>query len=377
MAAARDGAHDVVMVSDRDERWEEAINYAGHSQQLWWQLYGGNAQTDSSRLTGRSGAIRTLGESVQRLGPTDATVLIMGESGTGKERVAEALHSAAGKGNFVALSCAAIPKDLMESVKLSNIICRILGSPPPEGFIYELFLDENGEKISKSKGNGITLDEWLRYASPDSLSLYMYQNPTRAKRLFFDVIPKAADEYFTFLSKYADQDEAQRLENPLYHIHGGKVPEYEMPITFGLLINLVGTAQTSDKELLWRFISRYKPGASAKTYPELDNLLEFAVHYYKDFIAPTKKMRAPTEQEKQALMELAAGLEKMAEDLPSDEYQTLVFDIGKKYNYENLRDWFKALYEILVGQPQGPRMGTFIKLFGNKGMCELLYKVTK
>lgn len=268
-------------------------------------------------------------------------------------------------------------KDLMESVKLSNIICRILGSPPPEGFIYELFLDENGEKISKSKGNGITLDEWLRYASPDSLSLYMYQNPTRAKRLFFDVIPKAADEYYTHLSKYKDQDENQKLDNPVFHIHGGKVPDYEMPITFALLINLVGTAQTSDKELLWRFISRYQPGASAKTHPELDGLLDFAIHYYKDFIAPTKKMRSPTPEEKQALLDLAAGLEKMPEGAPSDEYQTLVFDIGKKYKYENLRDWFKALYEILFGQPQGPRMGTFIKLFGNKEMCDLIYKVTQ
>jgi len=267
-------------------------------------------------------------------------------------------------------------KDLIESVKLSSIICRIMGTAPPETFIFELFLDEHGEKISKSKGNGLTLEEWLRYASPDSLSLYMFQNPTRAKRLYFDVIPKAVDEYFTFLEKYPDQDDAAKLENPVHHIHGGQVPGTDMPITFALLINLVGTAQTSDKALLWKFISRYQSGTGPETHPDLDRLIGFAVRYYEDFIAPTRKQRKPTEQETRALLDLKSGLSKLADDAPADDFQTLVFDIGKKYNYENLREWFQALYEILFGQPQGPRMGTFIKLFGRSEMSALIDQVT-
>lgn len=265
-------------------------------------------------------------------------------------------------------------KDLYESVKLSNIICRIMGQQPPEGFIYELFLDEKGEKISKSKGNGLTLEEWLRYASTESLSLYMFQTPTRAKRLFFDVIPKAVDEYYTWAAKYPEQEPAQQLENPLFHIHGGDVPTIEMPITFGLLLNLVNTAQTDDKALLWDFISRYQPGSGPETHPELDRLLDFAVAYYKDFVAPTKNMRVPTDEERKALLDLAAGLEDIAKDAPSDEFQTLIFDIGKRYEYENLRDWFKAIYEILFGQSQGPRMGTFIKVYGRDEMIALIKK---
>ncbi len=267
-------------------------------------------------------------------------------------------------------------KDLMESVKLSSIICRIMGGLPPDGFIFELFLDENGEKISKSKGNGLTLEEWLRYAQTESLSLYMFQNPTRAKRLYFDVIPKAVDEYYTFLEKYQNQDDSAKLENPVFHIHDGNVPKADMPITFALLINLVGTAQTDDKALVWKFISRYQPGTGPKTHPDLDRLIGYAIRYYKDFIAPTKKVRAPTPEEKKALLDLAAGLEKLADNAPAEDFQTLVFDIGKKYQYENLRDWFQALYEILFGQPQGPRMGTFIKLFGRKEMCNLIKKVS-
>ncbi len=266
-------------------------------------------------------------------------------------------------------------KDLIESVKLSSVICKILGGRAPEGFIYELFLDENGEKISKSKGNGIGLEEWLRYASTESLSFYLYQNPTRSKRLYFDVIPKAVDEYYTFVTRYHDQEPAKQIENPAYHIHGGQVPKVDMPISFSLLLNLVGTAQTHEKDMLWGFVGNYLKGATPENPPELDRLMDSAIRYYEDFIAPTKKMRAPTEKEKVALQELLGALEKFPEDVEAEEIQTLIYNIGKKQDYENLRDWFKALYEILLGQSQGPRMGTFIKLFGKKETCDLIRKV--
>ena len=266
-------------------------------------------------------------------------------------------------------------KDLIESVQLSSKICKLLGRRPPEGFIYELFLDENGEKISKSKGNGLTLEEWLRYASDESLSLFMYQNPTRAKRLYFDTIPKAVDEYFTHLGKYADQDDAGKLVNPVFHIHGSKVPDGNIPISFSLLLNLVSAAQTSDKEMLWAFVSRYVPGATPKSHPKMDSLMDFAIRYYKDFVAPTRNMRAPNDNECEALADLLDGLEGMTDDVDAEVIQTLIYDIGKAQKYENLREWFKALYEILLGQSHGPRMGTFIKLFGRKEMCDLIRKV--
>jgi len=266
-------------------------------------------------------------------------------------------------------------KDLIESVKLSSVICKLLGRRPPEDFIFELFLDENGEKISKSKGNGITLEEWLRYASAESLSLYLYQKPTSAKRLYFDVIPKTVDEYYTFVGRFHGQDEAARLDNPAWHIHGGKVPNIDVPISFSLLLNLVGTAQTHEKDMLWGFVGNYLSGATPENHPELDKLLDYAIKYYEDFVAPTKNMRVPTEQEKKALKELLEGLEGMDDDVDAEVIQTLIYDIGKNQNYENLRDWFKALYEILLGQSQGPRMGTFIKIFGRREMCALIKKV--
>ena len=266
-------------------------------------------------------------------------------------------------------------KDLIESVQLSSKICKLLGRRPPEGFIYELFLDEKGEKISKSRGNGLTLEEWLRYASAESLSLFMYQNPTRAKRLYFETIPKTVDEYFTHLGKYSEQDDVGRLENPVFHIHGNNVPVGDVPISFSLLLNLVSAAQTNDKDMLWAFVSRYVPGADQGNHPAMDRLMDFAIRYYEDFVAPTKKMRTPSEDERAALAGLLAGLEGMADDVDAEVIQTLIYDIGKAQNYENLRDWFKALYEILLGQSHGPRMGTFIKLFGRKEMCDLIRKV--
>jgi len=266
-------------------------------------------------------------------------------------------------------------KDLSESVKLSSIIRRVLGGKPPEGFTYELFLDDKGEKISKSKGNGITIQEWLRYASPESLSLYMFQTPRRAKKLHFDVIPKAVDEYLTHLSKYSEATDEEKLKNPAYHIHGGNPPDADMPVSFGLLLNLVGAANTADKSILWGFLSRYSEGANTTNNPTLDKLLDYAIAFYEDFVLPTKSFRLPDEKETLALAHLLNDLKNMTEGTPQDEIQTAVFSAGKSQDYENLRDWFKALYEILLGQSQGPRIGGFIALFGRKETIKLIEQV--
>ena len=266
-------------------------------------------------------------------------------------------------------------KDLMESVKLSSVIRRILGGRPPDGFIYELFLDENGEKISKSKGNGLTIDQWLRYASPESLSLFMYQNPRRAKRLYFDVIPKAADEYTALLAGYPDQEPKAQLSNPVFHIHAGKPPAVQAPLSFALLLNLVSAANSDDKALLWGFVSRYVTGVSAETHPGLDKELDYAIAYFEDFVAPTRSYRLPDAGEAKALEALVTALEGLEDSADAEAIQTIIYEIGKTHDFENLRDWFRALYEILLGQAQGPRMGGFIALFGRKETIALIQKV--
>jgi len=255
-------------------------------------------------------------------------------------------------------------KDLIESVKLGSRICRILGSRPPEGFNYELFLDEKGEKISKSKGNGLSVEEWLAYAPPDSLALFMFQKPRAAKRLYFDVIPRAVDDWLTFLSKYQEEDEAKRLENPAWHIHAGNPPHEAAHLSFNILLNLAGVANADDKAVLWGFITRYAPNASPETDPILDSLAGHAVRYYEDFVKPNKKYRAPDQTERAALEDLVAELEKLPKDASAEDIQTEVYEVGKRHPFESLRHWFKACYEILLGQDQGPRLGSFIALYG-------------
>jgi lysyl-tRNA synthetase class 1 len=255
-------------------------------------------------------------------------------------------------------------KDHIDGVIQSGKIARVLGGRPPEGFNYELFLDENGEKISKTKGNGVTIDEWLTYAPPESLSFYIYREPRKAKQLSFAVIPKAVDEYQQFLAAYPDQPWKERLGNPIHHIHAGAVPPARVPLTFALLLNLVGVALTEDKALLWSFVQRYAPDTSPETHPELDALIGYAAAYFRDFVKATLKRRAPDAKEAAALRDLDAQLAALASDAPAEAIQNLVFEIGKKHAFENLRDWFKALYEILLGTSQGPRMGSFIALYG-------------
>ena len=263
-------------------------------------------------------------------------------------------------------------KDLIESVTLSSKICRILGAKPPESFTYELFLDHEGKKISKSVGNGITIDEWLRYASPESLSLYMFQQPRRAKRLYFDVIPRAMDDYLRFLEGYCAQDEEERLANPVWHIHGGEPPQEDVPVSFALLINLVSACNSEDPELLWGFISRYAPGAGRDSHPMLDALVGYATNYYRDFVKPHKQYRNPTDKERAAMQDLLAALECMEPGLSGSDIQNQVYEIGKAHEFENLRNWFKALYEVLFGQSQGPRFGSFAALYGIEETANLI-----
>ena len=255
-------------------------------------------------------------------------------------------------------------KDLIDSVRLSGRICRILGGTPPAGFTYELFLDENGEKISKSRGNGLTAEEWLRYAPPESLALFMYKKPKAAKRLTFDVIPRTVDDYLDHLARFPVEDEAKRLANPAWHIHRGRPPHEDAGLSFNVLLNLAGVCHTEDKAVLWHYISRTHPGATPEGAPIVDRLVAGAINYYRDFVKPAQRTRPPTDMEKAALEDLAATLEALPADAAAETIQEQVYEVGKRHPFPDLKAWFRALYEILLGQSQGPRMGSFIALYG-------------
>ncbi len=263
-------------------------------------------------------------------------------------------------------------KDLIDSVVQSSKIARVLGGRPPEGFNYEMFLDEKGEKISKSKGNGLSLEEWLRYGSEPSLSFYIYREPKRAKSLHIGVIPRAVDEYWQFREKYPDQPLEQQLGNPVHHIHRGKVPPEKLPLTYGLLLNLVSLPGVADKDTAWRFVQRYAPGSSSQSDPELDELIGLAVNYARDFVVPTLQRRAPSDLEREALIDLDSELDKLPPDADGEIIQHAVFEVGKRHPFESLRAWFQALYETLLGSSQGPRMGSFIALYGIENSRRLI-----
>ncbi|WP_163270595.1 lysine--tRNA ligase [Chelativorans alearense] len=268
-------------------------------------------------------------------------------------------------------------KDLIDSVKLAARICSALDAPPPEGFNYELFLDEKGQKISKSKGNGLTIDEWLAYAPTESLSLYMFQKPKTAKKLYFDVIPKAVEEYYSFLSAYRSQDWRNRLGNPVWHIHDGNPPDIDLPVPFALLLNLVSASNAHEKEVLWGFISRYAPGVTADTHPALDRLTDYAIRYFDDFVKPAKKFRAPDEVERQALAELGEKLSTLPADASGEDIQNAALDVARgieRYQDHTRKSptggpgvsvaFFQMLYQVLLGQERGPRFGSFAALYG-------------
>lgn len=265
-------------------------------------------------------------------------------------------------------------KDHQANGAVYSKICRILGARPPEQYCYELFLDDKGEKISKTKGNGISIDEWLSYASPESLALFMYQKPRTAKRLYFDVIPKAVDEYFAFADKIAGADAPAALDNPAWHIHAGAAPSGDMPVSFAMLLNLVSASNAHDKATLWGFISNYAKDLTPETAPRLDEMAGYAIRYFEDFVKPGKVFRAPDGKEGAAMRDLAARLRAMEEDADADALQTEVFAVGKEHGFDNLREWFQALYQVLLGQDQGPRFGSFIALYGIDGTVKLIEK---
>jgi lysyl-tRNA synthetase class 1 len=255
-------------------------------------------------------------------------------------------------------------KDLIDSVTQSSKIARALGGRPPEGFNYEMFLDEKGEKISKSKGNGLSLEEWLRYGSEPSLAFYIYREPRKAKSLHIGVIPRAVDEYWQFRGNYPNQPMDQKLGNPVHHIHGGTVPTSTLPVTYNLLLNLVSLPGIADKNTAWKFVQRYAPGTSPETDPELDELIGLAVNYARDFVLPELRRRAPNAMEAEALRDLDSELAKLSPHAEGELIQNAVFEVGKRHPFESLRAWFQALYETLLGSSQGPRMGSFIALYG-------------
>jgi lysyl-tRNA synthetase class 1 len=255
-------------------------------------------------------------------------------------------------------------KDHSTNTPIYDGICEVLGGRKPEHFTYELFLDEQGQKISKSKGNGLTIDEWLTYAATESLSYFMYQKPKTAKRLWWDVIPKAVDEYHQQLKAYPDQPVDQQLANPVWHIHHGQPPASDMVVPFAMLLNLASVAGAKDKSGLWGFIRNYAPGASPEANPQLDQAAEFAVRYFNDFVAPGRVFRAPSDKERAAMEDLVARLRVWDGGLDAEALQTMVFAVGTAHRFEPLRDWFTALYEVLLGASQGPRFGGFIALYG-------------
>ena len=265
-------------------------------------------------------------------------------------------------------------KDHMPNAEIYSSICRILGGKAPVQFFYELFLNEEGQKISKSKGNGITVDEWLTYAPLESMSLFMYQSPSKAKRLYFDVIPKNVDEYITFNKKYhAEEDSVKKLANPAYHIHHGKVPELQtFGLTFALLLNLASACNPEDKSVLWGFISKYAPEANPSSAPYLDHLADYAVSYYNDFIKANKTFMTPSTVHKKILQSVISFIDGLPAESTAEEIQNGIYAIGTDAGYENLRDFFKDLYQILLGQTEGPRLGSFIALFGIENTKKLI-----
>ncbi len=267
-------------------------------------------------------------------------------------------------------------KDHQTNAPIYDRISEILGAVAPEHYVYELFLDEMGQKISKSKGNGLTIDEWLTYASPESLSLYMFQKPKTAKRLFFDVIPRAVDEYLQLLAAYPGQDGKAKADNPVWHIHGGAPPAGDVPVTFALMLNLVSASNAHDRDVLWGFIRRSAPEASPETHPILDKLVGYAVAYYDDFVKPAKRFRAPTATERRALEALEAALAAAPRDASAEDLQNIVYEAGKAngYDKDTLRQWFQAIYEVLLGASQGPRFGSFVALYGVGPTRELIRK---
>ncbi len=265
-------------------------------------------------------------------------------------------------------------KDLTDSGVQSGKIVKVLGGRKPEGLIYEMFLDEKGEKISKSKGNGLTIEEWLTYGSEESLGFYIFNNPKSAKQLHVGVIPRAVDDHWQFRERIPTQDLDKQLGNPVWHLlraNGGYEAEEApgagdtLPVSYGLLLNLASVlGAEATRQALTDYLRTYLGDVEIR--PELAALIESAINYTRDYIVPTLNKRAPVGGEVEALKALDAALANASEDTPAEDLQTTVYEIGKDeaHGFENLRDWFQTLYQTLLGSDQGPRMGSFIALYG-------------
>jgi len=261
-------------------------------------------------------------------------------------------------------------KDLTPSFDLSKNIVKKIGGKPPVNMVYELFLDQNGEKISKSKGNGLSIEEWLNYGTEESLALFMYQNPQRAKKLYFDVIPKNVDEYTKYVNNFFKEDMENKFKNPTWHIHNGNIPNNNLEISYSMILNLASVCNADSSDTLWGFISKYSK--NDKLDPWMKNLINKSLNYYKDFVKPYKKYRKPNKNETLALESLIKRLSKLKNDSPEEVIQSEVYEVGKEFQYTELREWFATLYETLLGQKQGPRMGTFISIYGCDKTIELI-----
>jgi len=267
-------------------------------------------------------------------------------------------------------------KDLVESFDLASKICRSIDKKPPANLIYEMFLDEKGEKISKSVGNGISVEQWLRYASPESLSLYMFQKPKSAKKLFFDVIPKTVDEYLNHLNSFSKLENKKKFDSPIWHIHNGNPPLNKTQISYNSLINLVSICNSNDKNIIWGFVRNYDPNLNKETHPEFDNLIKYSLNYYNDFVLPYKKYLSILNNQRVIFEDIIQKLEKeVSKDHTAEDIQTMLYEIGKKHKFENLKDFFKLVYQVLLGQEQGPRLGSFIKLYGVRETIDSIKKI--
>ncbi|HYZ61464.1 MAG TPA: lysine--tRNA ligase, partial [Acetobacteraceae bacterium] len=255
-------------------------------------------------------------------------------------------------------------KDLIDSVRLSGRVCTALGGTPPVGFTYELFLDEHSQKISKSKGNGIAVEDWLRYAPPESLAQFMYHAPQRAKRLFFDVIPRAVDDFLTNAAKLPEQSREAQYVNPAWHILGGRNQDYTSPVSFGMLLNLASVVNAETPDMLWGFLRRYSAEAAPGRHPFFDQLVDHAITYYREIVRPAKQYRAPAPFERAALLDLAEALRALPEGADAETIQNVVYEVGKRHPFPELKSWFACLYQVLLGQAEGPRFGGFIALYG-------------
>ena len=321
---------------------------------------------------------RVLQTGVESINPNKGTVIYRDEEGVEKEiSVFKGGVKLQWKPDFgmrwavLGVDYEIFGKEHQASSELYISICKLLGGNPPINFVYELFLDEKGEKISKSKGNGISIDDWLKYGTNESLALYMFQSPKKAKKLYFDVIPKSVDEYLLFVDRFHSQTEAERLNNPAYHIHNAVVPKHNLPINFSMLLNLASVCNPDNDDILWGFVLRYAPQIDKNNSSELAKLITHARKYYDDFIKPNKQFRSPNEKERLAIEDLRSEL-SLTNATSADELQTLVFSIGKKHGFENLSEWFSCLYQVLLGSTQGPKMGSFIAIFGKDNFVELI-----